>query len=346
MTIAQPDTSRDNPGTLVTSSVEQVLDVARTWLAWDGRPRLSQDGTRIYTPGKAIRRQADHLVDHLAEIEALLAGVPTEPDHWHASSVTVASDWAPFTEADLNEAAERLRRLARIYALRLQAAGPQEWDRPRDPNWTIRQITEHVASAWYAEQVGVLTGTPADGATPPADGATPPAQGAAPPADGAAPLVTWPTEHARRAQADLVFREWDRRARSGDAAGLVDLYAEDAVLESPLVPSILDQPHGVLRGKEELMRFFEEGGRRRPNELVRWHRDGSYLWDGRTLSWEYPRMTLQGDQVDIAEVMELTDGQITAHRIYWGWFGTEMLIGNAAQKMRSGSPDIEPAPHT
>jgi len=130
-------------------------------------------------------------------------------------------------------------------------------------------------------------------------------------------------------QARFIFDEWDLRARTLDVPGLLDLYTDDAVLESPLVPRILGRPGGVLRGKAELEHFFTEGGRRRPNELVRWRRTGTYLWDGRILSWEYQRAAPDGDQVDIAEVMELAGGRIAAHRIYWGWFGTEMLIGNA-----------------
>ncbi len=39
----------------------------------------TEDGERVYTPNKVLRRMADHLTDHLAEVEALLAGVPTEP---------------------------------------------------------------------------------------------------------------------------------------------------------------------------------------------------------------------------------------------------------------------------
>jgi hypothetical protein len=140
-----------------------------------------------------------------------------------------------------------------------------------------------------------------------------------------------PRPQTSRERAQFVFDEWDRRARTVDVAGLLELYSDDATLESPLVPRILDRPGGVLRGKAELGRFFTEGGRRRPNEFVRWHRNGSYLWDGHTLSWEYLRATPEGDQVDISEVMELTDGRIAAHRIYWGWFGTEMLINNAVQ---------------
>jgi hypothetical protein len=149
-----------NPGELVAAAMERVLELARTWLGWDGRPRVTDDGVRIYTPNKAIRCHADHLVDHLAEIEALLAGEESEADRWHGSTVALASDWAPFTEAELNEAEQRLRRLARTYALRLAAAGPDEWDRPRGSHWTLRQIAEHVSYGWYAAQVGDLSVKP------------------------------------------------------------------------------------------------------------------------------------------------------------------------------------------
>lgn len=139
------------------------------------------------------------------------------------------------------------------------------------------------------------------------------------------------TPEDSRKQAQFVFDEWDQRARTLDVAGLLELYSDDAVLESPLVPRILDRPSGALHGKADLKRFFTEGGRRRPNGLVRWHRNGNFLWDGHILSWEYLRSTPEGDQVDIAEVMELVEGRIAAHRIYWGWIGTEMLIRNALQ---------------
>ena len=146
------------PGDEVIAAIERTLSLAQTWVLWDGRACLADDRIRIYTPHKAIRRTADHLIDHIAEVEALLGSVPTIPDHWHASGLTLDGDWARFTEADLNEAQERLRRLASILALLLRAAGPDEWDRPRGENQTLRQIAEHVGTAWYAEQVGALHG--------------------------------------------------------------------------------------------------------------------------------------------------------------------------------------------
>lgn len=146
-----------DPGEIVEHATTRVLELARTWLAWDGTPRVSEDGDRIYTPHKVIRRYADHLIDHLAEIEARLAGVPTRPDGWHASLVTLETDWARFTEADLVEATERLTRLSTTFRLRLLAAGEREWDRDRGAGvWTLRQVAEHVGSSWYAEQVGDL----------------------------------------------------------------------------------------------------------------------------------------------------------------------------------------------
>jgi len=145
-----------NPATAVVAAVDRALALAATWPAWDGQPRRTADGERVYTPHKAIRRTADHLVDHLAQVEALLAGVPGEEDRWLASAVTTEADGALFGPDDLVEAGQRLRRLARTFELRYAAAGPAEWDAPRGGEWTLRQIADHLADAWYAEQVGDL----------------------------------------------------------------------------------------------------------------------------------------------------------------------------------------------
>jgi hypothetical protein len=132
--------------------------------------------------------------------------------------------------------------------------------------------------------------------------------------------------------AAFVFVEYDRRAKAMDTAGLLELYTDDATLETPLMPRLSNEPGRAFRGRTELDHFFEEGGRRRRNDRVRWYRNCHYLFDGHTLMWEYLRATPEGDQVDIAEVMELDGRRVAAHRIYWGWYGTEMLIANALAK--------------
>ncbi|MBP0454502.1 hypothetical protein J5Y04_33975 [Kitasatospora sp. RG8] len=144
-----------DPGAVVSATVEHVLALAATWTEWDGRP-VAADG-RTYTPHKAVRRVADHLLDHLAELEARLAGEATEPDHWHASAATTPADLAAFTPADLDEARSRLTRLARIWARRLAALTPEQLDHSPGTGWTFRQLAFHVAeSAYYADAVGDL----------------------------------------------------------------------------------------------------------------------------------------------------------------------------------------------
>ncbi|MFE7188082.1 hypothetical protein [Kitasatospora sp. NPDC057541] len=150
-----PATDDRDPVGLVPAMVEHVLALAATWTGWDGRP-VTADG-RTYTPHKAIRRVTDHLLDHLAELEARLAGEPTQPDHWHASAVTTPADLAPFTPADLDEARSRLTRLARIWSARLAALDPDQLDRSPGTGWSFRRIAFHVAeSAYYANAVGDL----------------------------------------------------------------------------------------------------------------------------------------------------------------------------------------------
>lgn len=135
-----------------------------------------------------------------------------------------------------------------------------------------------------------------------------------------------------------IYEAWHACAQGRDVDGLLALYAEEAVLESPLVPAICDDhPGGVLRGRTQLRRFIVEGTQRRPNQLVRWYRTGEYFTDGRTLIWEYPRKTPTGEQVDLVEVMEIEAGLIVHHRIYWGWFGVRLLTKNASDKIRAAS---------
>jgi hypothetical protein len=148
-----------NPAQLVVDGVEKSLDIATTWLAWDGLPiKDTIDGVGDdWTPLKALRRINDHLIDHLHEVEALLAGADPMPDEWHGRTVMLDADWPPLTKADLDEARSRLRRLGRTYLLRYAAAGPDEWDAPRGEAWTLREIAEHVSHVYgYAELVGRL----------------------------------------------------------------------------------------------------------------------------------------------------------------------------------------------
>ncbi|WP_244876227.1 hypothetical protein [Winogradskya consettensis] len=136
-------------------SVAHALRVAETWTAWDGKPIAVED--RIYTPHKAIRRITDHLVDHLAELEARVAGQAPLADHWHASAITTPADLAPFTSEDLDEARSRLTRLAQIWSVRLRALDDERLDRVEGDAWTLRQVAFHLDDTYYADAVGDLS---------------------------------------------------------------------------------------------------------------------------------------------------------------------------------------------
>ena len=151
-----PRTDDRRPADVVSAVVGRVLGLAGTWTAWDGVPR-SVEG-RLYTPHKAIRRVTDHLVDHLAEIEARVAGVPTIPDSWHASATTTPADLASFTADDLDEARSRLIRLAQIFEIRLRALTQAQLDHRDTGAWSPLQIAFHLEeSSYYAEAVGDLS---------------------------------------------------------------------------------------------------------------------------------------------------------------------------------------------
>lgn len=151
-----PMTDDRHPADVVINLIEQSLKLAETWTAWDGEPRPIDD--RVYTPHKAIRRLTDHLIDHLAEIEARVAGVEPIPDRWHASLITTPSDLAPFTTEDLDEARSRLTRLSQIYELRLRALSDEQLDLRVGDAWSPRQIAFHLAgSIYYANAVGDLS---------------------------------------------------------------------------------------------------------------------------------------------------------------------------------------------
>ncbi|MEU9048823.1 hypothetical protein AB0D37_00195 [Streptomyces sp. NPDC048384] len=150
------ETARLTPAGAVTGMVDHVLTLAATWPNWDGTPTRVDD--RVYTPHKAIRRVADHLIDHLAELEARLAGEEPQPDHWHASSITTEADLAPFTPQDLDEARSRLTRLARIWADRLDALSDDQLDDSPGEGWSFRELARHLeGSTYYADAVGDLS---------------------------------------------------------------------------------------------------------------------------------------------------------------------------------------------
>src|SRR5262245_22866246 len=146
--------------------------------------------------------------------------------------------------------------------------------------------------------------------------------------DGNLGLATVPEQQTEAIE--WVYREWDRAWANDDLDAIIALYAPDATLESPLVAYLLGTTNGVLKGREEIRKLLHRAAPRKPGKRTFYRR--GYFTDGRFLVWDYPRATPDGEQMDFFEVMEIVNGLIQAHRVYWGWRGVEVLKADAYYK--------------
>jgi ketosteroid isomerase-like protein len=123
--------------------------------------------------------------------------------------------------------------------------------------------------------------------------------------------------------AEGIYQAWARAFAERDLEAILALYAPDATLESPLVNNLLGTDVGVVKGRDNLRKFFGIILESTPPLKDR-HR-ANFFTNGKVMIWEYPRVTPTGEQMNMAEVMELKDGLIQAHRTYWGWGDTKLL---------------------
>jgi ketosteroid isomerase-like protein len=123
--------------------------------------------------------------------------------------------------------------------------------------------------------------------------------------------------------AERIYRAWDDALGRKDLDAALSLYAPDVVLESPLVRHLLGREDGIVRGRDDLRQFVDKVFKTQP-ALRQRYRTG-FFTDGKRLMWEYPRATEAGQQMDLVEVMDIADGLIQQHRVYWGWFGLKVL---------------------
>jgi len=139
------------------------------------------------------------------------------------------------------------------------------------------------------------------------------------------------TEHNKSLSADeqtlraveRICQKWDDALGRKDVDASMQLYTMDTTLESPLVRHLRRGDTGIVRGRDDLRRFVETIFDRTP-DLRRRHRT-AFFSDGKTLIWEYPRVTPEGEQMDLVEVMDVKDGLIRHHRVYCGWRSVKVL---------------------
>ena len=123
--------------------------------------------------------------------------------------------------------------------------------------------------------------------------------------------------------AEHIYHEWDKALGAKDVEAAIALYAQDCALESPLVRHLLGSEDGIVVGREKLREFVRLVFEHQPAARQRYRK--GFFTDGHTLIWEYPRTRPDGEQMDFVEVMEVHDGLIRRHRVYWGWYGLKLL---------------------
>lgn len=123
--------------------------------------------------------------------------------------------------------------------------------------------------------------------------------------------------------AERIYYAWDNALANNDVENLLALYAPDAIIESPLISHLLNIDEGICRGRDELRQLLEIVAARKPEKRQYYRK--KYFTDGKTLMWEYPRVSPHGEQMDFVEVMELENGLIQYHRVYWGWRGFKVI---------------------
>ena len=123
--------------------------------------------------------------------------------------------------------------------------------------------------------------------------------------------------------AERIYKIWDAALGARDLEASLSLYAEDASIESPLVCHLMNTPTGIVQGKANLRSFIARVFQTNPSQRKRF-RTG-FFSDGRVLTWEYPRESPEGEQMELVEVMEIENGLIRRHRVYWGWYALNVL---------------------
>jgi SnoaL-like domain len=127
-----------------------------------------------------------------------------------------------------------------------------------------------------------------------------------------------------RQDIERIYHLWDDALGKKDLEAALSLYADDASIESPLVRHLLNRKQGIVQGKDELRQFITKVFQTNPPQRKRFKQ--GFFTDGRVLTWEYPRLSPDGEQMDLVEVMDIQGGLIRRHRVYWGWHALNVQI--------------------
>src|SRR5262245_29538746 len=135
-------------------------------------------------------------------------------------------------------------------------------------------------------------------------------------------------------EAAELYRAWQDGLCAGNLGRLVSLYAENAVIENSVVCGLVGSSTGEARGHAQIRDCLDVILRCGP------HVAGEpkvQQWNGTTLFCVVERLSSHGSR-EIAEAMDIRDGKIHRHRIYWGWLGVRALLETKLRKLGFTTP--------
>ncbi len=110
-------------------------------------------------------------------------------------------------------------------------------------------------------------------------------------------------------------RRWLSAFNGRDLSGLLALYADDAVHESPKLRVARPETKGQVSGKDALRAWWADAFRRLPGLR---YEERSLTADGGRVFMEYLRVCPGEPSFVVAEVLEARDGRIRSSRVYHG----------------------------
>ncbi|WP_156944222.1 nuclear transport factor 2 family protein [Bradyrhizobium sp. Ec3.3] len=105
---------------------------------------------------------------------------------------------------------------------------------------------------------------------------------------------------AHQRDAERICKLWDEALGAKDLEASLALYADDASIESPLVRHLMKTPIGIVKGKDNLRSFIARVFQTNPPQRKRFKQGFC-----RIVTWEYPRVSPDGDQMELVEIMEI-----------------------------------------
>lgn len=114
---------------------------------------------------------------------------------------------------------------------------------------------------------------------------------------------------------EAIARSWFQAFNEHDLESLLALYDDRAAHYSPKLKIRQPETEGLVKGKDALRSWWQDAFGRLPGLH---YQVTSLTANGQRVFMEYIRQVPGEEDMKVAEVLEISDGKITASRVYHG----------------------------